>query len=176
MDLDRLDHQILECLLAEGRSTYARVGDQVGLSTAAAKRRVDRLVARGVIRGFTAVVDPQVLGWNLEAHVAIFTQGTVAYDTMRQDLEAVPEVIEAFTVAGKADTVVRVVAGDMTGLEHVISRIRALPYVQQTDTTLLLSRLLSKPVADPSAASPSRSWPSEGTEGGAELPQASASR
>lgn len=156
--MDQLDHEIIECLMADGRATYARVGDTVGLSVAATKRRIDRLVRDKVIKGFTAVVDPQVLGWNLEAHVELFTNGTVPFSTMRDDLEAMPEVVEAFTVAGTADARLRVVVGDMVHLERVISRVRGLAYVQQTDTTLLLSRLLTRPMADPTAASATSSW------------------
>ncbi len=160
--MDQLDHAIIECLLADGRATYAKVGGVVGLSVAATKRRIDRLVKENVIRAFTAVVDPQVLGWNLEAHVELFTNGTVPFSTMRRDLEALPEVAEAFTVAGKADALLRVVAGDMIHLERVISRVRGLAYVQQTDTTLLLSRLLHRPIADPTASSPTSSWSEAG--------------
>lgn len=151
--MDQIDHAIIECLLADGRATYARIGDSVGLSVAATKRRVDRLVRAQVIRGFTAVVDPQVLGWNLEAQVLLFTTGTVPFPTMRRDLERLPEVVEASTVSGAADAILRVVASDAVHLERVITRLRGLSYVQQTDTTLLLSRLLSRPMADPLADS-----------------------
>ena len=147
--MDQVDHSIVECLLGDGRATYAQVGKVVGLSVAATKRRIDRLVRTQVIRGFTAVVDSRVLGWNLEAHVSLYTTGTVPYATVRRDLEAVPEVVEAFTVTGAPDTRVHVVAGDAVHLEKVIGRLRTLPYVQQTDTTLLLSRLLQRSHARP---------------------------
>ena len=147
--MDQIDHAIIEVLLGDGRATYARIGNTVGLSVAATKRRIDRLIRDNVIRGFTAVVDPQVLGWALEAQVQLFTNGTVPFPTMRKDLERIPEVTEASTVSGSADAVLRVVAADVVQLERVISRLRGLPYVQQTDTTMLLSRLLSRPVADP---------------------------
>jgi DNA-binding Lrp family transcriptional regulator len=147
--MDSIDHAIIEVLLSDGRATYARVGSTVGLSVAATKRRIDRLLRDKVIRGFTAVVDPQVLGWTLEAQVQLFTNGTVPFPTMRRDLERLPEVIEASTVSGSADAVLRIVAADVVQLERVISRLRGLPYVQQTDTTMVLSRLLSRPVADP---------------------------
>lgn len=147
--VDRIDHAIVECLLADGRATYAKIGHNVGLSTAATKRRVDRLVRDDVIRGFTVVVDPQVLGWNLEAHLRVFTTGAVPFSKMRSDLETLPEIVEAFTVAGPADAILRVVAADMAHLERVISHVRGLPYVQQTDSTLLLSMLLQRPRAGP---------------------------
>jgi DNA-binding Lrp family transcriptional regulator len=109
--MDKIDHAIVEVLLSDGRATYARIGSSVGLSVAATKRRIDRLIRDNVIRGFTAVVDPQV--------------------------------------SGSADAVLRVVAADVVQLERVISRLRGLTYVQQTDTTMLLSRLLSRPAASP---------------------------
>jgi len=152
--MDDIDSAIIEVLLSDGRATYARIGGAVGLSVAATKRRIDRLLRDNVIRGFTAVVDPQVLGWTLEAQVQLFTNGTVPFPTMRRDLERLPEVIEASTVSGSADAVLRVVAADVVQLERVISRLRGLSYVQQTDTTMLLSRLLSRPVAGPLIRAP----------------------
>jgi DNA-binding Lrp family transcriptional regulator len=143
--LDDLDQHILRVLLRDGRRTFADIGGEVGLSVSATKRRVDRLVRDGAIRGFTAVVEPQAMGWQIEAVVQMFTNGTVPFATMREDLDDVPEIVEAFTVAGAADAMLRVVAGDVPHLERVISRLRGLPYVQQTDTTMLLSVLVRRP-------------------------------
>src|SRR3712207_6317645 len=142
---DELDHRILRALLRDGRRSYADIGDEVGLSASAAKRRVDRLVRDGAIRGFTAVVEPHAMGWEIEAVVQLYTNGTVPFETMRGDLDDVPEVVEAFTVAGAADAMLRVVAGDVPHLERVISRLRGLSYVQQTDTTMLLSVMVRRP-------------------------------
>lgn len=147
MPVDELDHRILRVLVRDGRSTYAEIGHEVGLSVSAVKRRVDRLVRVGAIRGFTAVLEPGAMGWAIEAVVELFTNGTVPFPTMRDDLEQMPEIVEAFTVAGAADAMLRVVAGDVPDLERVISRVRSLPYVQQTDTTMLLSVLVRRPTA-----------------------------
>ena len=143
--MDDLDQRILRLLLRDGRATFAEIGSAVSLSVSAAKRRVDRLVRDGAIRGFAAVVDPQALGWQLEALVLVYTNGTVPFPVMRSDLEGVPEIVEAFTVAGAADAMLRVVAEGVPHLERVISRLRGLPYVQQTDTTMLLSSLVRRP-------------------------------
>ena len=145
--MDDIDRHIVEHLLTDGRATYAKIGDAVGLSVAATKRRVDRLIASNAIQGFTAVVDPHVLGWALEAHVQLFTNGAVPFSRMQRDLVAIPEVVEAFTVAGPADALMRVVAEGPEQLERVISRLRALPYVQQTDTALLLSPLVRRSIS-----------------------------
>jgi DNA-binding Lrp family transcriptional regulator len=147
--MDELDRAVVETLLVDGRTTYAAIGEKVGLSVAAAKRRVDRLVRDGVIRGFTIVVDPRVLGWDLEAQIRLFTTGAVPFSRMRSDLEKLPEIVEAFTVAGPADAVIQVVVDDAAHLERVISSVRALDYVQQTDTTLLLTPLIPRRVGGP---------------------------
>ena len=142
--MDPIDQKLLEALLRDGRASYAELAHEVGLSVSATKRRVDRLRSKDVIRGFTAVVDPQVLGRQLPVLVQLFTNGTVPFATMQRDLEELPEIVEAFTVSGAADAVLRIAVRDVVHLERVISRLRALPYVQQTDTTMLLSSLVQR--------------------------------
>jgi DNA-binding Lrp family transcriptional regulator len=143
--VDDIDRDLVARLVRDGREPYTDLARAVGLSLSATKRRVDRLVADGAIRGFTAVVDPVVMGWALSASVELFTTGTVPVERMRADLDAMPEVVSASTVSGGADAMLRVVAADAHHLERVVSRLRALTYVQQTNTVLLLSTLLSRP-------------------------------
>lgn len=144
--MDDIDQQLVQALLRDGRAPYSELAQAVGLSISATKRRVDRMRADGVIRGFTAVVDPQVLGWHIPALVQLFTNGTVPFETMQRDLDEFPEVVEAFTVSGAADAVLRITVRDVVHLERVISRLRGLRYVQQTDTTMLLSSLVRRPL------------------------------
>jgi DNA-binding Lrp family transcriptional regulator len=142
--VDDIDAKLVEALLQDGRAPYAELAKHVGLSVSATKRRVDRMRAAGIIRGFTALVDPQVLGWHLPALVQLFTNGTVPFAAMQRDLEQLPEIVEAFTVSGAADAVLRIAVRDVVHLERVLSRLRALSYVQQTDTTMLLSNLVRR--------------------------------
>lgn len=65
--VDPIDEKIISCVVADARSTYAEIGAVAGLSASAAKRRLDRLVASGAVRGFTALLDPGVLAWRTEA-------------------------------------------------------------------------------------------------------------
>jgi hypothetical protein len=57
-----------------------------------------------------------------------------------------PEIVEGFTVSGAADAVLRIAVRDVVHLERVISRLRVLSYVQQTDTTMVLSSLVQRPL------------------------------
>ncbi|HET9253924.1 MAG TPA: AsnC family transcriptional regulator, partial [Pseudonocardiaceae bacterium] len=59
--MDSIDQLIVARLVANSRASYTEIGGVVGLSAPAVKRRVDKLLAAGVLRGFTAVVDPSAL-------------------------------------------------------------------------------------------------------------------
>ena len=142
--MDDLDHRIVACLLRDARATYAEIGAEVNLSAPAVKRRVDRLVAGGAIRGFTALVDPAVLGWQTEAYVEIYCKGTVSPTELRRSLADVPEVVGACTVSGSADALVHVLASDVRHLEQALERIRDEPNVDHTVSTIVLSRLIDR--------------------------------
>src|SRR5918997_6575192 len=70
--LDALDRKILALLQRDGRRSFADLGREVGLSTPAVKRRVDRMEESGVIRGYAAVVDPSKLGLGFEAIAEVY--------------------------------------------------------------------------------------------------------
>ncbi|HZZ46196.1 MAG TPA: Lrp/AsnC family transcriptional regulator [Pseudonocardia sp.] len=142
--MDAIDHQVLSALMRDGRATYAEIGDEVGLSAPAVKRRVDRLRASGAIRGFTALVDPAALGWTAEAYVQVFCQGIVAPEELRRSLERVPEVLSACTVSGAADALLHMAARSIRDLEEAMERVRAEARVIRTESVIVLSRLIDR--------------------------------
>jgi DNA-binding Lrp family transcriptional regulator len=132
-------------LLDDGRASLATIGDRVGLSAPAVKRRMDRLLADGVIRGFTAVLDPRHLGWTTEGYVELHCQGTIGTDELRVAFASIPEVQDAVTVTGQADAIVRLVARDVQHLEDALERLRhAARTVERTETAIVLSRLVQR--------------------------------
>lgn len=143
--MDRVDEKVIGCLLHNGRATLAEIGSEVGLSAPAVKRRIDRLVAGGAIRGFTALIDPDVLGWQTEAYVELYCKGTVSPEDLRRSLERVPEVVGAVTVSGEADALVHMLASDVKQLERALERIRDEPNVDHTRSVIVLSRLIDRP-------------------------------
>ncbi len=139
--MDAIDHKLLALLVEQGRESYATLGKVVGLSTAATKRRVDRLRSSGVIRRFTAEVEPSALGWTIEAFVELYCEGRVPPERMRDLVRTIPEVVEAYTVTGDADGLLRVRASDTSHFERVLGVIRHHPGVSRTRSALVLSRL-----------------------------------
>jgi DNA-binding Lrp family transcriptional regulator len=143
--VDVTDQRIVECLLGDARATFAEIGERVGLSAPAAKRRVDRLLASGAIRGFTALVDPSALGWTTEAYVQVFCRGTVSPADLRRSWENVPEVVGACTISGSADALLHMLARDVRHLEQALERVRDEPNVDHTESVIVLSRLIDRP-------------------------------
>lgn len=115
--MDSLDQRIVSRLVADARASYAEIGAEVGLSAPAVKRRVDKLLDLGVLQGFTAVVDPEALGWGTEAFVEVHCHGNVPTQRIRSGLEPLPEVVAAYTVSGPADAIVHLRAADIHHLE-----------------------------------------------------------
>src|ERR1700761_3309264 len=115
--LDTSDELILAELAEHARATFAEIGQKVNLSAPAVKRRVDRMLEAGVIKGFTTVVDRNALGWNTEAYVQVFCHGTIAPDQLRAAWVDMPEGVVAATVAGTSDAILHGLARDMRHLE-----------------------------------------------------------
>jgi DNA-binding Lrp family transcriptional regulator len=142
--VDNLDHGIIALLRQNARAGYGDIGDAVGLSASAVKRRVDRLVADGVIRAFTIQVDPAVEGLQVEAYVELFCRGTVAPEELKRILSGVPEVVDAGTVTGSADAIVHIRSRDIPSLEDALERVRNAPNVDHTRSAIVLSRLVQR--------------------------------
>lgn len=142
--MDRIDQGIIDQLRLNARAGYADIGAEVGLSASAVKRRIDRLIADGVIRGFTVQIDPKVEGLATEAYVELFCRGTVSPSDLKRMLAGVPEVIEASTVTGKADAIVMMRARDVIAFEEALEKVRAAASVDHTTSAILLSKLISR--------------------------------
>jgi DNA-binding Lrp family transcriptional regulator len=143
---DEIDRQIVARLREGARRSFREVGEAVGLSAPAVKRRVDRLEAAGVITGYTAVLDPERFGWSMQAVVFLFCEGTMAADEVRAAVEGHPEVVAAYTVAGEASAVLLVRATDTRHLEQLLERLREHKGVLRTQTQIVLSTLFERPL------------------------------
>jgi DNA-binding Lrp family transcriptional regulator len=149
LQIDGVDQQIIAALAADARASYADIGSQVSLSAPAVKRRVDRLRAAGIIRGFTAVIDPAAVGWTTEAFVELFCTGRTTPAQLAAATKRHPAVIGAYTITGEADALVHLRAADMAHLEQALEKLRAEPFVTSTRSMMVLSRLV-----DPVATAP----------------------
>jgi Lrp/AsnC family leucine-responsive transcriptional regulator len=139
---DRLsasDLAILAVLQRDGRASYAEIGAAAGMSAPSAHERVKRLESRGIIRGFTALVDAGTVGFGVLAFSRIRqAPGTTTTD-LTADFAAIPEVEDCHHVAGEADYLLKIRATDTLDLERVMQRVQAIRHVYTTETEIVFS-------------------------------------
>jgi DNA-binding Lrp family transcriptional regulator len=145
--IDEIDHRIVALLRENARRSFQDIGEHVSLSAPAVKRRVDRLQAGGVIRGYSANIDPAALGWHAHAFVELFCEGRMSGAEVREAVAEYPEVEGAYTIAGAPSAILHVRAADTQHLEEALERIRETPGVSRTQTQVVLSTLFERPVA-----------------------------
>jgi DNA-binding Lrp family transcriptional regulator len=145
--MDAIDEQIVALLRENARRSFQDIGSRVALSAPAVKRRVDRLQERGVLRGYSAVVDAGALGWPTHAVVALYCEGRMSAEEVRVAVAGHAEVSAAYTVAGEASAILHVHARDTGHLEQTLERLRDTPGVRRTQTQVVLSALFERPTA-----------------------------
>ena len=134
--LDDTSRAIIRQLQEDGRRPYASIGKAVGLSEAAVRQRVQKLVDNGVMQ-IVAVTDPTQVGFARQAMIAISVSGDV--EKVAVELGAIGEVDYIVVTAGSFDLLTEVVVEDDEHLLNLVNgRIRAIPGVTRTETFLYL--------------------------------------
>jgi Lrp/AsnC family transcriptional regulator for asnA, asnC and gidA len=134
--LDDVSKAIIDQLQQDGRRAYATIGKAVGLSEAAVRQRVQRLVDSGVMQ-IVAVTDPLQVGFPRAAMLGVRIEGDV--EVVADQLEALPEVDYLVITAGSYDVLLEVVCEDDDHLLEIVNRrIRAIPGVVHTETFVYL--------------------------------------
>lgn len=136
--LDAVDRRIIELLCADGRMSIRALADKVHVSRANAYARLNRLRDEGVIKGFTAVIDPERFGLGLAAYVSVKIEQH-SWELFRGYLRDIPEVDHAALVSGDVDLLLRVRVADAGALRtFVLERLQRIPEVKSTQTMFIL--------------------------------------
>lgn len=139
-ELDATDRAILAMLERDGRMSYSRLAESVGLAESTCHKRVRALVASGVITGFHAEIDRGALGLRLEALISIRLHAHARGDLRRFQtyLEQLPATRHVYFVAGDRDFLLHVAVSDAAALRELVSDTLSLrPEVAATNTSLI---------------------------------------
>ncbi|MCW2997276.1 MAG: Lrp/AsnC family transcriptional regulator [Solirubrobacterales bacterium] len=139
IEIDDLDRRIVEILRHDGRATLADVGQRIGLSSPAVKRRLDRLQQLGVITGFGARIDDAKLGRPLQAFTELRFVGNTKVADIAGVARGLPEVQAVFTLAGDPDAIVWLRVRDTRHLTETIDQLRRSNNVAGTKTLMVLN-------------------------------------
>jgi Lrp/AsnC family leucine-responsive transcriptional regulator len=141
LTLDEIDVKLLTMLQADGRISQHDLAESVGLSSPATGERLRKLEDRGIIKGFTAIVDPKPLGFDVTAFIAVGLDGSRFYQDFIERVQAHPEIQECHTVTGQGSHLLKIRTGDTSTLEHLLAELQSWPGVNWTTTSIVLSVL-----------------------------------
>jgi Lrp/AsnC family transcriptional regulator for asnA, asnC and gidA len=134
--LDAPDRKIIGLLQQDGRRAYGAIAEEIGLSEAAVRRRVQRLRDSGVMQ-IVAITDPLQLGYGREALIGIRVHGDVRL--VADKIAAIDEANYVVMTAGSFDIIAEVIAEDDNDLVHLLNdSIRSIPGVTEVETFLYL--------------------------------------
>jgi Lrp/AsnC family leucine-responsive transcriptional regulator len=142
--LDATDERILRLLVRNARATWREVGDEVGLSANAVAQRVRRLEQVGVVRGWTAVLDPALDGGTGSALVLLRVTTEAEVEPLEQAIAALPAVVEVLDLSGPWDYQVRVRFRALSELYDATNALRVLPGVVGIETRTVLREVLTR--------------------------------
>ncbi|MEV0261012.1 Lrp/AsnC family transcriptional regulator [Streptomyces sp. NPDC050617] len=153
--LDDIDRTILRSVTADGRQTVRALARAVGLSEPSVRDRLQRLERDGVITGYHANLDPASVDAGTAAFIALrFDPGAAARAVVNERLKQETCVLEVHEVAGEDCYWLKVRVASTDALADALDRIRAIPPVHGTSTTIVLRTVFERPLSADATPSP----------------------
>lgn len=137
--LDELDARIVRLFTDEPGVGVLGASRRLGVARGTVQARLDRLTARGVIRSFAPTVDPGALGYPVTAFCTLEIRQGRGHGPVVDHLGGIPEVLEAHTITGSGDLLIRVVARDNADLQRVIDLVVDDSHVIRASTAIALA-------------------------------------
>jgi Lrp/AsnC family transcriptional regulator, leucine-responsive regulatory protein len=138
--LDDVDWQLLGLLQKDGRMTNADLAKSVGLSPPSVLQRVRTLEKAGLVRGYTALLDPERLGFRITAwvQISLALHQEQPIERFRKSIQDIPEIMESYQVSGDFDFLLKVIVRDMRSYEvFVREKLSKVKGIQQIKTSFV---------------------------------------
>ena len=144
--MDSNDLKVMKHLMEKGRSTWAELGTLLGLSAPATADRVHKLEEAGVIKGYSALIDPDAIGCGLAALISVIVEHPEQRINLLSKVDELPEILECHHVAGDVDYILKARCTSTRDLERLISKeIKSFPGIK-TRTMVILSTVKETPI------------------------------
>lgn len=137
--IDEIDVRILQLLQAQGRIKRNEIAEEVSLSVPSVSERMKKLEDRGIIEGYSAIVNPRRVGNDISAFIRVMVDGSKHYPGFVEKASKLGEVQEVHSITGEGSHILRVVIRNTSGLEKLLSTIQGWPGVHGTSTSIVLS-------------------------------------
>jgi Lrp/AsnC family leucine-responsive transcriptional regulator len=145
--VEEIDRRIVSLLSRNGRMSFTELARQAGLSVSAVHQRVRRLEADGVITGYVALCDPEIIGLPLTAFVSIKPFDAAAPDDLPERLSSLAAIEACHSVAGDENYILKVRVASPAALEELLQQIRGAANVSTRTTVVLSTAYENRPPA-----------------------------
>jgi DNA-binding Lrp family transcriptional regulator len=135
--LDETDARLLNMLASNGRASYRELARALGMSVATVAYRLARLHRLGIIKGYTVVLDPAALGYEITAVIGIVIREGKLLEVQRE-IAKEPNVLAVYDVTGEIDSIVIARFKDRHELSQFVKRVLGMRYVERTSTHVVL--------------------------------------
>ncbi|NIR48230.1 Lrp/AsnC family transcriptional regulator, partial [candidate division KSB1 bacterium] len=137
---------IIEILARDARTPHAQIAEEIGLSRPAVTERVKKLENNGIIKGYSAILNPNSLGQAITAFISAKHPGVLTAEVQKalKELEDNSEVLEIHSIAGEDCFLIKVRTKDMTSLNRIINELKKPPLTMATKTTIVLESYFEK--------------------------------
>lgn len=136
--LDEVDKAILRELTNDARLSFREIARRIGVSTATVASRVKKLEEEGVIKGYTAIIDTERLGYDVAALIEIVISKGKVVD-VEDEIARMPNVQAVYDVTGQSDAIIIARFKSRAELSKFIKRLLSMDYVERTITHVVLS-------------------------------------
>ena len=137
--MDKLDRQILECLVNNARVNATTIGDKIGLSTSSVIERIRRMERSGLIQQYTTLVDLEALGRTITAFISVRLEHPKYNEIFEEMIRRHPDIAECHYIAGDVDYLLKIVTASSKTLEKLLAYIKSIDGASWTRTLLVLS-------------------------------------
>jgi DNA-binding Lrp family transcriptional regulator len=135
---DDIDLEIIKLLQEDSRLSFNKIASRIGVSVGTAYNRIKNLEDKGVLKGYTVLVDPLKLGISMTAIVLIQAEGTHLVE-VEQEIAKIGSVVSVYDITGDYDIAVIVRSEDRKGLNTFVKNLLSMPYVKRTVTNVVLN-------------------------------------
>ncbi|MEM2091738.1 MAG: Lrp/AsnC family transcriptional regulator [Candidatus Bathyarchaeia archaeon] len=137
-ELDELDLRIIGLLQEDSRISFNKIASKLGISVGTAYNRVKSLEEKGILKGYTVIVDPAKIGYGTIAIILIQAEGAHLVD-VENEVAKMDNVVAVYDITGDFDIAVIARFKDRFGLNAFVKKILSMPYVRRTVTNVVLN-------------------------------------
>jgi len=153
--LKQLDLDILALLQDDARLSLSEIAERIGSSVPTVSEHVKKMEADGVIRDYSAIIDPLSAGLDVAAFIFVGMESSANYDNFRRNCRSRRDILECHAITGTASHLLKVRVKNTTALEQLLSAIQQWKGVSSTVTNVILSthkETLTLPLGNTNAA------------------------